>query len=217
MKTLTIPKIDISENDIERAEEQLMLQPLHAIDTLNWADNYPSKPEVGFRIAHNGGNLFLQYVVHENEILAEVTEDNGKVWTDSCVEFFVSFDNAHYYNAEFSCIGKALLGYREFGSKHALHAPTEVMSSIRRLPSLGINSIEKTQGDFRWTLTLIIPASAFWKSGIVSFDNLNAEGNFYKCGDNLTIPHFVSWAPIDTPQPSFHQPLFFGKLVFNKM
>jgi len=40
------------------------------------------------------------------------------------------------------------------------------------------------------------------------------RANFYKCGDKLQTPHFLSWAPIDLPKPKFHCPEFFGELVF---
>ena len=213
MNKIKIPKISIDTSDIEAVAKQMTSLPINKIETINWPDTYPSKPDVAFTIAHNSKNLLLQYRVKENEILAAVTADNGEVWTDSCVEMFISFDNKHYYNAEFTCIGKALLGYRVFGG-HAEHAHTEVMQSIVRLPSLGTANREKEIGSFDWTLTLVIPSSAFWKSNITTFDGLQVKGNFFKCGDKLTVPHFVSWTTIDTPSPSFHQPQFFGELDF---
>lgn len=213
MKRITVPKISMDASDLDLVAQKMETLPANAINTINWAEAYPSKPEVTFAIAHNSENILLQYRVRENEILAAVTQDNGEVWTDSCVEMFLSFDNKHYYNAEFTCIGKALLGYREFGGK-AVHASTEIMQSILRKSSLGTANREKSIGNFDWTLTLVIPCTAFWESNLKSFDNLQIKGNFYKCGDNLTIPHFVSWTAIETPNPSFHQPSFFGELFF---
>lgn len=213
MKKITIPKISIDASDLDLVAQTLNTQHINAIDTINWPDAYPSKPEVTFAIAHNSDNILLQYRVKENEILAAVTVDNGEVWTDSCVEAFISFDSAHYYNAEFTCIGKALLGYRPFGGK-AIHGSDEIMKSILRKPSLGTENREKQIGNFDWVLTLVIPRTAFWETNIQSFDGLIATGNFFKCGDNLTTPHFVSWAAIETPSPSFHQPSFFGELIF---
>ncbi|MDU1903493.1 MAG: carbohydrate-binding family 9-like protein [Dysgonomonas sp.] len=213
MKKLIIPKINIDSTNIEDVADKLSAIPSNDIAVINWPNEFPSKPEVSFSIAHNGENILLQYKVHEDEILAAVKEDNGEVWTDSCVEFFITFDNEHYYNAEVTCIGKALLGYREIGG-HVEHGSEGVMKSIRRLPTLGTENKAKEKGDFHWAITLVIPCTAYWESDIKSFDGIKAKGNFYKCGDNLTTPHFVSWAPIDTPSPSFHQPKFFGELEF---
>ncbi len=213
MKSIAVPKININASDISLVAQKLQALPVNPIDTINWVDAYPSKPDVTFAIAHNGENILLQYRVRETEILAAVTTDNGEVWTDSCVEMFLSFDNEHYYNAEFTCIGKALLGYRKLGEM-AEHASAEIMQSIRRDSSLGMANRQKQAGCFDWTLTLVIPHTAFWQSYIDKFDGLLARGNFYKCGDMLTTPHFVSWTGIETPNVSFHQPSFFGELIF---
>ncbi|MEN9918187.1 MAG: hypothetical protein RL662_623 [Bacteroidota bacterium] len=213
MKKISIPKLPIETNDIEEIDRVLATLPAHNIDEVNWADQYPSKPNVSFRIAHNSTHILLQYQVHENELLALVDEDNGKVWTDSCVEFFVTFNNTHYYNIEASCIGKTLMGHRLIGDK-ASHASAPILKSIARLSSLGTNTIAKQAGNFSWTLTLVIPCSAYWGDKISKLDGVTARANFYKCGDNLTTPHFVSWNSIETPKPSFHQPAFFGEIEF---
>lgn len=214
MSKLNIPKISIDASNIDAVALKLSALPLNKIDVINWPADFPSKPEVGFRIAHNGDNILLQYDVKENEILGAITEDNGEVWTDSCAEMFLTFDEAHYYNLECTCIGKALLGYKDFARTSTLHGSPQVMQSIKRLPSLGTANRPKAQGDFHWTLTLVIPRTAFWESNIASFDGLKIRGNFYKCGDNLTTPHFVAWTKIGTPEPSFHQPSFFGEIEF---
>lgn len=40
------------------------------------------------------------------------------------------------------------------------------------------------------------------------------NANFYKCGDKLQTPHFLSWNPINLEKPNFHCPEFFGTLNF---
>ncbi len=40
-------------------------------------------------------------------------------------------------------------------------------------------------------------------------------GNFYKCADRTSSPHFLSWAPISTPEPDFHRPEFFSKIILD--
>ena len=42
------------------------------------------------------------------------------------------------------------------------------------------------------------------------------KANFYKCGDKLQTPHFLSWNRIDLPSPNFHRPDFFGTLEFER-
>jgi len=40
------------------------------------------------------------------------------------------------------------------------------------------------------------------------------RSNFYKCADESSHPHWLTWAPINFPRPSFHIPEFFGTLEF---
>lgn len=195
-----------------------MNNPENGIETLtigcvNWPEEYPYKPEVTVRIAHNGEELFLQYDVREKYTLAKVTEDNGAVWTDSCCEFFISFDDSGYYNLEMTCIGKALLGFRKT-KEDATHGNSAVMNSIRRLSTLGTEPFEEKEGDNLWQLTAAIPASAFFRHDFKSLDGVKATVNAYKCGDNLSVPHFVSLFPIDFPKPNFHLPAFFREVSF---
>jgi len=186
----------------------------NSLSCVNWPSLYPSKPEVSFKIAHNGDYLFLQFFVEENEILAEVTEDNGAVWTDSCVEFFMSpEDSPYYYNLEVNCIGSALLGYRK-GRENVVHGDQAVMKQIKRYPSLGTDAIKKRKGDIKWNMVIAIPVSTYWNSGLKSFNGVKAKANFYKCGDNLTVPHYLSWNPISTQKPNFHAPQYFGEIQF---
>lgn len=186
---------------------------LYRIDRINWPADYPYAPEVSFRAAHDGDTLFLKFYVHEECTMARVAEDNGEVWTDSCVEFFISFDDTGYYNLELSCIGKALLGFRK-QKDDCVHGSPEVMQSIGRYPSLGTEPFAERKGDNLWELTVAVPRSAFFKHGLHSLRGTEARGNVYKCGDNLSQPHFLSWNPIQTPTPNFHVEEYFGKIVF---
>lgn len=185
----------------------------HRIDQVNWT-KYPYRPEVNFRIAQTNDSILLNYRVKEQEIRAKYTQDNGSVWTDSCVEFFVIPDNdGVYYNIEANCIGTLLMGAgRERNGRE--RASTDVTGKIKRWSSLGNKAIEKTTGEIGWELSLVIPYSAFYKHRINSLEGKTITGNFYKCGDELNEPHFISWNRIDTETPNFHLPDFFGKLIF---
>ncbi len=66
----------------------------------------------------------------------------------------------------------------------------------------------------RWSLMLKIPATALFRHDFSSWSGMKVRMNLYKCGDNLSKPHFLSWQPIDMPQPNFHVPQFFGEAEF---
>lgn len=213
MKNLLIPHLKTDNLNIQQIASVLKKQQSHSIDCLNWKHEFPSKPDVAFRIAHSDTILYIQYEVRENELLALTENDNGAVWKDSCVEFFVSFNGTDYYNLEFNCVGKVLVGCHITDQKTE-YAAADTLSHIDRFSTLGSDIIEAIKGDHNWMLTVAIPITTFWKNNLNTYNGLKAYGNFYKCGDNLSTPHFLSWSPIETPSPSFHQPRFFGQLVF---
>lgn len=186
---------------------------LHPIGCNNWPGNYPYTPRAGFRMAHNGEELFISFTVQEECTMANITEDNGEVWTDSCVEFFITLDDSGYYNFEFNCIGKALLGFRKKRSSGA-HAKPKVMATIKRYSTLGTENFTEKHLDTPWELIVAIPATALFRHKLQSWNDIKANINLYKCGDSLSKPHYLSWNPIDTKKPDFHVPACFKAVTF---
>lgn len=181
------------------------------LEMANW-EEFPYRPEVTVQIAYNENELFLQYHVREQSVKAEITKSNGRVWTDSCVEFFLSPDgNDDYYNLEMNCIGTALLGFRKKGEE-AIHATEEQISTIRRTSSLGDLPFPEKKKLTEWTITIAVPWNVFFKHNLKPISGKKMRGNFYKCGDELSVPHFISWTKIKTEKPSFHEPAYFGGL-----
>ncbi len=183
------------------------------LEMVNWPE-FPYHPEVSVQIAYNENELFLQYEVKEQTVKAEITESNGQVWTDSCVEFFLSPDgNDEYYNLEMNCIGTILLGFRIKGEL-AVHATNDQISAIRRVSSLGNGPFPERKEKSTWKITAAIRWKTFFRYELNPTSGKKMRGNFYKCGDGLSVPHFVSWTKIKTEKPSFHEPEFFGGLEF---
>ncbi len=209
----SVKSLPLNPNELEKAFVALGNLNACPISCNNWAVQYPYAPQASFRMAHNGDTLFIRFDVTENYTMAKVTEDNGEVWTDSCVEFFLSPDDSGYYNFEFNCIGKTLLGFRKT-KPDVVHGTPEIMQSIHRYSTLGKDNFDERFGNNQWSLTVAIPSTALFKHNIHHFTGLKAKANVYKCGDNLSKPHFLSWYPIDTPTPNFHVPQFFTEIEF---
>jgi hypothetical protein len=185
----------------------------HAIGHQNWLDADGIK--VSFTIGHDGSNIYLNYHVEEPEVRAVNTEYNSPVWEDSCVEFFFSpsGDNAYYYNFECNAIGTILCGYGKDRHKRE-HLPESVLRKVVIKPSLGKKPIAGIWGASTWDLQLKIPKEVLVFNKIDSLSGLAANGNFYKCGDKLENPHYLSWEPVRTPDPNFHLSEHFGQLSF---
>lgn len=183
------------------------------LEIVNWSE-FPYKPEVSVQIAYNEDELFLRYQVNEQAVKAEITESNGQVWTDSCVEFFLSPEgNDEYYNLEMNCIGTALLGFRKKGEP-TVHASEEQIANIRRISSFGESPFPEQKEPTEWQITMAIPWEVFFKHQLKPEMGSKMRGNFYKCGDGLSVPHFISWTKIKTDKPSFHAPEYFGGMEF---
>ena len=105
------------------------------IACVDWPE-YPYAPKVSFRVAHSDECLAVMFEVEEEHVRAVTTEDNGPVWEDSCVEFFVADPVGDgYFNFEINCIGTALAAHR-YSRSDARHFDEGRMSRIRRITSL---------------------------------------------------------------------------------
>lgn len=185
----------------------------HTIGCCNWAETYPYKPKAEFRLACTDEALLLHYRVEEDSIRALCAEDNGRVWTDSCVEMFLSPhpDDGSYYNLECNCIGSVLLGYHDADGNKS-RAAYDVTAGIGRWASLGRSPFAERETEGPWEVALIVPFACYWRHAFRPEAGTQMRGNFYKCGDELRTPHFLSWAPIEWERPNFHLPQFFGQL-----
>ena len=183
------------------------------IDTINWKE-YNYMPEVELAIAYSDHELFLKYYITENYFKAEKNETNQMVCEDSCVEFFVSpEDDGIYYNMEFNGIGTCLLGTGTCRENNKRANP-EIVSEIRRLSSAGENPVRRLEGKFAWTITIAVPYKVFFHHDIKELTGKTFRANFYKCGDMLKVPHYLTWNPVGTDKPDYHQPKYFGLLKF---
>lgn len=208
---LTVPCFDVCDrSSVERILQQL---PARSIACNNWPEAFPYAPQAAFKAFHDGGNLYLEFSVAEECTRALETRPGHKVCTDSCVELFLMPDDTFYYNFEWNCIGTLYAACRT-GRHDPVPAPADVMQSIRAFSSLGTEPFGERCGRQEWRLTVTIPAGALFRHPTASWHGLHLRANLYKCGDALSQPHYLSFAPIRTPAPDFHRPEFFTDLIF---
>ena len=185
-----------------------------SLENVNWKENFPYKPQVKFRVWHDGDSFHIEYKVKEQGTRALQTVLGGPVYEDSCVECFIQPDPAdpHYYNFEFNPIGMMAMACRT-GRNDPEDAPQAVLESVNIETTAGTGSFDEKFVE-EWGLKITIPASALFNSGVKDFSGRSMRMNFFKCGDGLKVPHFVTWAPIDTPKPDYHRPEFFQSVDF---
>jgi Carbohydrate-binding family 9 len=216
METLEVIKLtfDTPQPDLKVVSEELDRHGLkNRIDKINWPE-YPYKPDVSFSIGYTRNELLLKYYIAEDHFKAEKTGTNQPVYEDSCVEFFVSPGDAGiYYNLEFNGIGTCLMGSGT-GRIDRTRISPEIIDAIRRITSVGKEPVIEKEGTFSWTITIAIPFNVFICHRISDVKGKTFRANFYKCGDKLRLPHYITWNPVRTDKPDFHQPEYFGTMHF---
>lgn len=210
--TIVVPlihsvKADSSIKDIAIVLDHL---PKHAIANVPWSA-FPYKPKCSFAIARNSSCIFLKFFITEEAVLARFTQPNDLVYQDSCVEFFIAFNSEkEYYNLEFNCIGTCYIGYGT-GKSDREHAPFNVVKKIK-----SSSFLYSANGKINWELTVVIPNEVFYHNTQANLLSKPCKANFYKCGDDLPKPHYLSWNNIESESPNFHLSDFFGNLNFDQ-
>lgn len=181
-----------------------------SVDTVNWPDDFPYKPECIVKAAWCKKGLGILYEVYGLDLRAEALKDNGSVWEDSCCEFFISHpSDGTYYNFEMNCIGTLLTAKRKSREDYS-HFSKEQLQQVKRFSSLPRKQVNVNGEMFRWSVGMFIPFHLIGINPHNLPDELHA--NFYKCGDKTEHIHFLSWSPISCATPDFHRPEFFGTL-----
>lgn len=165
--------------------------------------------------------LIGEFEVDDQFVLCRNDEYNSLVCKDSCVELFIHPDRSKgYFNFEFNCCGTIHCSYiinperTENGFKEFYKIPEDlgckiiVDSSIKNIIT---NEIEEP---IKWSLKFFIPFDII--TNYVDQIDLTKTwyGNFYKCSDESSHPHWGSWNPVS--ELNFHAPADFGNFRFTK-
>jgi hypothetical protein len=210
---LIIPNFSVKSNKEKDFEKVLKLIDYNNIDQYPWGKTGEFQ-QIRFKIAHNNHNIYLHYDVIEPEIIATYLKHNTPVYKDSCIEFFIALEeDTNYYNFEFNALGSCLLAWGpDRYNRQLLDIKIidliKVKTKIKRINQNGLTM-------FNWKIFIIIPLSTFSFNNIKSLKNIKARANFYKCGNNLSKPHYITWNNIESKKPDFHLKSYFGDIKFN--
>lgn len=167
---------------------------------LNWPQNQNIElPKVSVEITESQNYILVHFDVEEPSdcYIANVHEDGGPCYQDSCVEIFLATDDGAYRNFEFNSLGHCLSAKGKDRYERTTLTAEEYATIERKANMQG-------QGEkIRWTLDAKIPKAL----------GVTMKGNAYKCGDKANTPHYMSLFPIDMPKADFHRPEFFREIV----
>jgi len=180
------------------------------------------RPQTEVKVLYDAGHLYVFFRVKDRYVRAVAERFQGPVWTDSCAEAFLSpREDGGYFNFEMNCGGTLLLSYiedprrTEEGFAKFTPVAAERVAGMRIYHSLPTRVDPEIEEPVEWSLEYSIPLTIFeaYLGDAVHPAGGRWRGNFYKCGDQTSHPHWASWSPIGE-ELNFHCPEHFGILEF---
>ena len=106
--------------------------------------------------------------------------------------------------------------YQTEKNKNRVFVDPSDAERIKKATSLRGPITEEIAEPVDWILEYAVPIDMLAKYTQVEKPATGViwRGNFYKCADQTSHPHWLTWSPVELPAPDFHQPKFFGTLEF---
>jgi len=189
--------------------------PAAKVEHYLWLKN-GYQPRVEARLCLSPNFLYVFFKAWESRVRLTYTNFQDPVYKDSCVEFFVDpfpEKGLGYINIETNALGTMLIHHgKDRGTRRPI--PREDLAGFEVRPSIKA-PVTGEHGADQWTLAYRLPLSLFEKYyGARLASGCVARGNFYKCGDLAEFPHYGAWNPVGSPEPDFHLPEYFGRILF---
>jgi len=195
------------------------VQPLDI--ALYMGDKPKFMPRAQAKVIYDDNFLYVIFRVEEKYVKAVETHNNGKVWEDSCVEFFVTPDgdiSKGYFNFEINCIGTILNFHQTRLDVNSVPVDQSLIAAMEITPSLpkGKPIDPEIPGLTTWTMEYRVPYALLEKYHpvIKPAPGVKWRANFYKCAEANSNPHWLTWSLVRNPTPQFHLPEYFGILEF---
>jgi len=178
-------------------------------------------PQTAARLLYDPQGIRGIFRVQDRYVRCLRTQYHDSVWKDSCVEFFAQpKPDRGYFNFEFNCGGAFLCCYitnperTAEGFKEYIKVPANIGQTIQARSSLPPLIEPERVESVVWTLSFFIPFSLFehYLGPLGAMAGQAWRGNFFKCADETSHPHWASWAPVD--EFNFHRPNCFGTIRF---
>ena len=179
------------------------------------------RPLTKCKLLYDPERLYGIFRVDDQYVRCINTRFQADVYKDSCVELFLQpKSTGGYFNFEFNCGGALLASYvtdpaRVNGRvKQFIPLMPDDNNKIRRYHNLpGVVEPEITFKQL-WFLEFSIPFAVLEKYAgpLGEIEGQSWRGNFYKCGNETSHPHWGAWSPVH--ELNFHLPACFGSIQF---
>jgi hypothetical protein len=176
-------------------------------------------PKAQAKLVYDDRFVYVIFRVEDRFVRAVAKRHQEPVHTDSCVEFFFTPGEdirQGYFNIEVNCGGTVVSRHQtapmedrnpltdaEIESLDIYHSQPRIVEPEKKKPTEWLIEYHIPVGMLGRFCPVIRPAAGVvWRA------------NFYKCGQETSNPHLLTWSAIESEKINFHQPEFFGKLEF---
>ena len=220
-----VSRADVPEYQVRRTAERIVIDGI--LDEEDWTsaqsfgnfkfpwlkEGEPEQTEV--KMLWDDNFLYISYKCEDKHIWAEYYDTNSATCRDDCVELFWNPNpeaSMTYNMFEMNCIGNVLSVHT--GSGSSTHKRDRIMvPHIAQTIQGTVNN--DTDIDSGWILEVAVRFSDYPE---LSKRPAPVVGDMWRVGLNRcggkTNEQFSQWSPSQTPNPNFHQPKDFGKIIF---
>ncbi|MCI0499420.1 MAG: carbohydrate-binding family 9-like protein [Planctomycetales bacterium] len=189
------------------------------IEIPHWPVQSAHLPKTEFKVQYDAACVYVIFRVQDRYVRAVAQACNGEVWKDSCVEFFFApyaGPPASYFNLEVNCCGIPLMQHHTGPRENTRFLSPQDCRRIRIAGSVAGPIGDEIAAPLTWVVEYALPVELL--GGYSDYEKPGAgvtwHANFYKCADESSHPHWITWSPITREKPDFHRPEFFGVLEF---
>jgi len=177
-------------------------------------------PRTQAKLAYDDQAIYVIFRVEDRYVRAVAERHQDMVCRDSCVEFFFTPGTdvtKGYFNLEMNCGGIMLLHYQVVPRKPTAVMTPEDLAQIQVAHSMPKRVDPEITEPTVWTVEYRLPLSLVTKYApyaAMPAPGVEWRANFFKCADQTSKPHWLTWSYVDRPKPDFHVPECFGTLRF---
>ncbi|MEO6435353.1 MAG: carbohydrate-binding family 9-like protein [Tepidisphaeraceae bacterium] len=182
------------------------------------------RPVTRAKLLYDHAGVYVMFHVSDRYVVCTSTQNQSATCRDSCVEVYFEPEpgKSGYFNFEMNCGGAQVLFYvtdprrdpeNIFRAKEVV--PQSLLDTIRVYHSMPKTVPAEITEPVEWTVEFFVPSALFerYAGKLPPPEQRRWHGNFHKCADESSHPHWASWSPIQE-ELNFHVPATFGRFHF---
>ncbi|MFA5292352.1 MAG: carbohydrate-binding family 9-like protein [Phycisphaerae bacterium] len=200
--------------------DKVQWEQANTLELKNYMGSKPRHfPKTQAKLLYDEKNIYVFFRIEDQYVRAVAQKLHDPVCRDSCAEFFFTpGENISdgYFNLEINCGGTMLMFHQTARNENKIQISEQNCKKIKIKTSMPKIVEPEIKEPITWTLHYTLPLEILESYAKVSKPAAGVKwrANFYKCADDSSHPHWLTWAKIDKPRPDFHRPDFFDTIVF---